>query len=200
LVVLTVVIGLLLSLTGCSEFEIEHDIVKPISNEDEVVSEPVAKKVIRESAAEVEEAEPKPTGKHEHGKIFSFQPKGSTAYDYVKPWCKSRECVYPGYSLFRGTPSDTSYLDVIGEHIDSDEIIGGEYYTVTATVTLADYDFARTRLGCKVQNDDIIVYFSVDFREEFEDAVGLLEEGDEVTFRGRFYDVGCGWEDCELIK
>ena len=135
----------------------------------------------------------------EHGKIFSFQAQGSTALSNVRPWCKSGKCSYLGYSLFQGTPTDTSYLDVIRKYIDDDEIIGGEYYTVTAIVTCADYDFTRTRISCKVQTDDIIVGFSVDFQEEFEEVVGLLKEGDEVTFRGRFYDEGCGFTDCELI-
>lgn len=134
-----------------------------------------------------------------HGKIFSFQSKDSTAMSYIKPWCKSGTCYHLGYSLFRGTPTDLSYLDVIGQYSDSDNILCGEYYTITATVTHADYDFQRTRISCEVRSDDIIVCFSVEFRGEFEEEVSLLTEGDEVTFRGRFYDEGCGFTDSELI-
>ena len=36
-------------------------------------------------------------------------------------------------------------------------------------------------------------------REEFKELVKLVEKGEEITFRGRFYDGGCGFTDCELI-
>lgn len=156
------------------------------------------KQVERETELETE-LETKPKDEHKHVKIFSFQFQGSTASSYVKPWCKSGRCYNLGYTLFRGTPSDLSYLDVIKEHIGVDEIVGGEYYTVTAIISVADYNFQKTRISCKLQNEDIIVGFSVEFRDEFEDAVSLLDEGDEVTFRGRYYDEGCGFTDCELI-
>lgn len=139
------------------------------------------------------------TTEHEHGKIFSFQPKGSTAMSDVRPYCEKWGHSYLGYSLFRGTPEDLSYLGVICEHSDSDEIVWGEYYTITATVSLADYDFQRTRIRCEVQSGNIIVNFSVEFREGFEELVDAYDEGDEITFRGRFYDEGCGFSDCELI-
>lgn len=135
---------------------------------------------------------------HKIGKRFVFQFQGSTAASYVKRFCE-----HPGHfyvaSLFRGTPNDLSYLDVIAEYSDSDEIVWGEYYTMTATIVHGDYDYFKTRINCEVQSDDIIVYFSVEFRGEFEEAVGLLTEGDQVVFRGRFYDEGCGFTDCELI-
>lgn len=194
-----VVIGLMMTslLTACAVPDHEQDIIShSVCDSGEVIEceeQPV------ETDKYVVENVKKSKKEHEHGKIFAFGSENSTAWDYVKPWCKSGKCCYLGYSLFRGTPSDTSYLDVIREHIDSEKIVGGEYYTVTARITLADYDFTRTSLGCRLQNDDIIVDFSVEFREEFEEAVGLLDEGDEVTFRGRFYDEGCGFTDCELI-
>ena len=142
----------------------------------------------------------RPIEEHDHGKIFAFDSKGNRKYDYVKTWCKSEECYNPSVYLFEREPSDTSYLEVIAEHIGTDGLIRGEYYTLTATVTLADYYFPKTHIRCEVRNDNTIVNFTVDFRDEFEDAVGLLQEGDEVTFRGRFYKIGCAWEDCELIK
>ena len=146
-----------------------------------------------------EEVNEKPADKHTYGKMFSFQFQGSTASSYVKPFCKQHPNEFYIGSRFRGTPTDLSYLDAVAKYSDSDKIIWGEYYTMTATVTLADYDSQRTRINCKVQSDNIIVGFSVEFRGEFEEAVGLLTEGDEVVFRGRFYDEGCGFTDCELI-
>lgn len=140
-----------------------------------------------------------PKCEHEgKGEIFSFQSPGSTALGYVKPYCENCNH-YFGYTLFQETPDDFSYLEVIREHSDGEDIVGGEYYTMTAIVTLGDYDSMKTRVRCKVRNENIIVEFSVEFREEFEDAVALLESGDEITFRGKFYDTGCGWTDCELI-
>jgi hypothetical protein len=50
-----------------------------------------------------------------------------------------------------------------------------------------------------VENENFIVGFNVEFREEFREQIKLTEEGAEITFRGRFYDVGCGFTDCELI-
>ena len=118
---------------------------------------------------------------------------------YIKPWCKSGDCGYLGHTDFRGTPSDLSYLDVIKEYIDADEVVGGEYYTMVATVTAGGHDYSKVRINCKVQSEDIIVGFSVEFRDEFKDAVASLKEGDIVKFRGRYYDEGCGFTDCELI-
>jgi hypothetical protein len=132
------------------------------------------------------------------GKIFSFQFQGSTATSNVKPYCEKCNTYFQP-KLFRGTPTDTSYLDVIDEHMDGDEIVGGEYYTMTATVAVGDHHLDKTRIQCKVQKGNITVWFSVEFQEEFEEAVALLKEGDEVTFRGRYYDEGCGFTDAELI-
>jgi hypothetical protein len=137
--------------------------------------------------------------KCEPGKKFSFQFQGSTAMSYVRPYCEHPGHVYIATS-FRGTPNDLSYLEAIRVNSDSDKIVWGEYYTMVATVTLADYDFNRTRVHCKVQSENIIVNFSVEFREGFEELVSLLDDGDEITFRGRFYDEGCGFTDCELIS
>ena len=136
---------------------------------------------------------------HEHSKLFVFQPQGSTAASYVKPICESGEHYYLGYTLFDGTPDDLSYLEVVKTCCEAERIIGGEYYTITATVELADYDLAKTRIRCAVRSGNISVNFSVEFKDEYEESVGELREGDEVIFRGRFYDEGCGFTDCELI-
>lgn len=135
----------------------------------------------------------------EMGKRFSFQSLNSTATSTIKPYCKNCNHSF-GYTRFKGTPDDTSYLEVVCEHSNVDEIIGGEYYTMTAFVALGDYEFNKTKIICRVENEDITVAFSVEFRAEFEEEVGVLEEGDEVTFYGRFYDTGCGFTDCELIN
>ena len=155
--------------------------------------------VVTLSASEyIEETREEPLEKCEPGKEFWFQFRGSTAPSYVEEFCEHPGHLYVG-SIFRGTPTDLSYLDVIRDHSDSEEILFGEYYTMTTTVALADYDFNRTRINCRVQSNNTIVIFSVEFQEEFEDAVELIKEGDTVTFRGRFYDEGCGFTDCELI-
>lgn len=135
---------------------------------------------------------------HEEGKVFSFQTQGSTAASDMRLYCKN--CMQNiKVAIFRGTPKDLSYLDIIKEHIDGEEIVGGEYYTIKGIVAVADYNIPKTIIRCRLESGDTIVIFSVEFREEFEDAVGLLKEGDEVTFRGRFYDEGCGFTDSELI-
>ena len=129
---------------------------------------------------------------------FSFQFQNSTASSDLKWICA--DCYKEmNRARFRGTPTDTSYLEAIAEHSNESDIVGGEYYTITATVTLADYDHTKTRITCSVRNEDTVVGFSVEFKEEFEEIVSSIQEGDEVTFRGRFYDVGCGFTDAELI-
>ena len=55
-------------------------------------------------------------------------------------------------------------------------------------------------LNCKVENKEFTVCFNVEFRNEFKEAVRLVEEGETITFRGRFYDEGCGFTDCELLE
>lgn len=185
----SVTLSLSIMLTGC----VDGDILvgKNVEETDDITLPIVDSCVVESSEVQSE--------KHEHGKIFSFQPKGSTAPSNVKPFCESGECRNLGYTLFRGTPNDLSYLGAIEEHSDGSGMIGGEYYTVTATVVLADYDFTKTRVRCQVQSDNIIVNFSVEFRDGFEESVALVDEGDEITFRGRFYDEGCGFTDSELI-
>ena len=135
----------------------------------------------------------------EMSKIFSFQPQKSTAYSYIKPFCKNCNH-YFGYTGFRNTPDDTSYLKVVKEHIDSERVIGGEYYIMTATLVLPDYEVDKTRVRCEIKSIDTIVNFSVQFRDEFEEKVASMQVGEEITFRGRLYDEGFGWTDCELIK
>lgn len=141
--------------------------------------------------------------KCEHTQItkdFSFQFQGSTASSSVRRYCEDCDSYVDSPSLFNGNPKDLSYLEVVKSHSDGDEIVSGEYYTITAIVTLGDYDTRKTRINCRVQSENIIVGFSVEFREEFEESVSLLKEGDEITFRGRYYDTGCGFTDCELIE
>jgi hypothetical protein len=132
-------------------------------------------------------------------KRFLFQTEGSTAVSRIKPVCKNCNQYFEA-AIFRGTPNDLSYLEVVKEYISEDEIVGGGYHTMTASVAVLDYDFQRVRIRCKVTAADIEVNFSVEFREEFEESVALLQVGDEITFRGRLYDTGFGWTDCELLN
>ena len=129
--------------------------------------------------------------------VYSFQFENSTAASSMKQVCKEcKETLH--IESFRARPTDPSYMTLIKEHSDSDEIIAGEYYTVTAIVSLGDYDSLKTRIDCKLENDDMKMVFSVEFREEFEEVVSLVEKGDEITFRGQFYDTG--FKDAELIS
>lgn len=137
--------------------------------------------------------------------IYNFQYEKSAAGHSKWEYCN----VCKKYTTkrafgFRGTPTDQSYLETIVEQSDAQEIIPGEYYTVTVTVTSTTlYDDGtnwKVRVGCKLENEDFELYFSADFRKEFWDQVKLLEDDDVITFRGRFYDTGCGFKDCELIK
>lgn len=135
----------------------------------------------------------------EIGTIFSFQSENSTTKSSYKPYCKNCE-EYFGYTRFIGTPDDLSYLEAVKPNIEGNEVKAGEYQTMTAVVSLADYNADKTRIRCKVENEEVIVGFSVEFRGEFEEQVSFLQEGDEITFRGRLYDNGFGWTDCELLN
>jgi hypothetical protein len=118
----------------------------------------------------------------------------------VRPYCRDCKEAFD-YSDFKGELVDKSYLSAITEHSDGSEIVPGEYYTVTATVPLGYYGYGSdsTWLTCEVGNEKFIVKFYVEFREEFTEAVKQVEKGEEITFRGRFYDKGCGFTDCELL-
>lgn len=148
---------------------------------------------------EREEINQTPSGHtHKIFKTFGFQFQGSTAYNYVKWTCKSCSVHYSP-RIFRGTPSDTSYLELIKKIASEDEIIGGEYYTLSVLVAVRDFDAKRVRIQCKVEDESFRVGFSVEFREEFEDAINKLVEGDKITFRGKLYKDGFGFTDSELI-
>ena len=134
---------------------------------------------------------------------YAFASYDSPSQSYVRNYCKNCE-ERSKATLFRGTPIDTSYLAAIVEHSDGSEIIPGQYYTVTATVpqgyNYGSYGAIRPWLGCQVENEGFIVRFDVEFREEYREILKSIEAGDEITFRGKFYDEGCGFLDCELLK
>lgn len=134
-------------------------------------------------------------------KKYSFAAYNSTAQHDVCDYCKTCKTRRSTYFVFKDELVDKSYLEAIVEHSDGSEIVAGEYYTVTAIVPLGLYSTSsdKIRIGCRVENDEFIVSFSADFREEFRGMLGTVEEGEEITFRGRFYDKGCGFTDCELI-
>ena len=129
---------------------------------------------------------------------YHFVAYNVSGNNSVREYCRDCGEAFPLTNI-GDTPEDQSYLEAIREHSDGSAIVPGEYYTVTVIVTLRDIEADCTRLGCKVENNDFIVIFDVDFREEFEEVVSLIEKGDEITFRGRFYDEGCGFKDAELI-
>lgn len=139
--------------------------------------------------------------KHENVRyVYSLRSSVTDGYrGYKKHYCKDCD-VYCGMTYLHSGSNDYAYLDVIREQIDVDELVDGEYYTMTAIVTLANYG-TNTRISCKVVNEDITVGFSVDFKEEFEDRIShsVLREGEEITFYGKFDGISCAWMDCELI-
>ena len=185
-VALIAIIGLFI-LTGCAAYPYERPTIEEPESNIEVEQSPVVSQ--------------KQTHEHDLIRIFAFQPSGSTAASYTKQICKTCDnTVGYLYSLFRGTPSDTSYLDVIKAHSDSDENLWGEYFTMTATVSLCDYDMQRVRIHCVAENKTTRAFFSVEFLQEYEEAVASLNEGDIITFRGRFGDTGCEFTECELLE
>ena len=129
---------------------------------------------------------------------YNFETEYSSAANFCKE-CGERVTTY---SQFKGELIDKSYLGAIVEHSDANEIVSGEYYTIRAVAPIgySGYGNKRVYLVCEVENDEYIVRFTADFREEFRVQVASIEEGDEITFRGRFYDQGCGFTDCELIS
>lgn len=132
---------------------------------------------------------------------YSFASYFHTQNSDVSLYCKDCDKRISNYKQFKGELVDKSYLEAIKEHSDGSEIVSGEYYTVTATVPLGFYAHTDKRvwLNCRVENEEFIIGFNVEFREEFRDLVESVEDGEEITFRGKFYDEGCGFTDCELL-
>lgn len=131
-------------------------------------------------------------------KRYSFYSENNMSYDYMAVYCK--ECNEKLRSeTFADTPKDLSYLEVVRTLVGEDGPVAGEYYLVTATV-LSDYSQSGSPyVRCKVENDSVSVFFNVDFKEEFGDAVREIKADDTITFYGRYYESGCGFADCELI-
>lgn len=50
-----------------------------------------------------------------------------------------------------------------------------------------------------METNGIVVSFNVEFKEKYREKVKILEEGDNVVFYGKYYDVGCGFTDAKLI-
>ena len=98
---------------------------------------------------------------------------------------------------FKGIPEDISAS--VKECMGANEIIAGEYYTLSATVFLANYDTPKTSLLCEAENGDVKIRFIVNFLDEFEEAVSNIKEGNKITFRGILKDAGIGFSDAELL-
>ncbi len=143
--------------------------------------------------------------KHEESRTrYVFTSYRNMEYEYSSTarYCKECDERLTRHSLFQGELVDKSYLRAIEEHSDGSAIIPGEYYTVSVTVPMGFYGFTSDTvwLTCEVENEDFKVRFDVEFRDEFKELVASIEEGEEITFRGRFYDKGCGFTDSELIN
>ena len=130
--------------------------------------------------------------------VYSFQPENSTAMSYVKSVCE--DCGQRFHlTLFRDTAPDEKYIDVIEEYCADKTFVKGEYDTIKARVIILDYFTPKTEIRCGLSHEGIEVYFSVAFKGEYEEAVSLLQVGDEITFRGKSASKGLSWTDCEII-
>lgn len=143
---------------------------------------------------------PEPCEHEDMVTMYSFSTHDSTAHSSVRPYCRDCDKRFR-YRLFQGTLVDQSYLSALIENSNGGAIVPGEYYTITATVPLGftAHSSDKVRLNCRVENEDFIVFFTAEFREEFEGLVRSVGERSEITFRGQFYDEGCEFIDCELI-
>ena len=141
-----------------------------------------------------------PSEKCEHREVtrYYFSTDDSMVHNSVCGFCTKCRTRLTPYSLFQGELVDKSYITAMQEHSDGSEIIPGEYYTVTAIVPLGF--MGSVGLACEVENEDFSVRFTAVFRAEYIEQIKLIEEGQEITFRGRFNDKGCGFTDCELLN
>ena len=140
-----------------------------------------------------------PSEKCEHEEVirYHFSTDDTMVHNSACGYCTKCDTRLTAYSLFQGELVDKSYLEAIKEHSDGNEIIPGEYYTVTATVPLGD--MGSMGLVCEVENEDFLLRFTASFRSEFKEQIELIEKGQEITFRGRFSDEGFYFTDCELL-
>ena len=129
---------------------------------------------------------------------FVFQYENSTTASYVKTTCEGCNQTF-SRTLFRGTPPDSSYIKAVEEHTGDKMFVSGEYDTIRAKVVSIDYFSPKTEIGCCVQTGNCHVHFPVEFKNEFEESVSLLQEGDEITFYGKSSLTGLSWTDCEIV-
>ena len=129
---------------------------------------------------------------------FVFQSENSTALNYVKTICDGCNQVL-STGVFRGTPAINTHTTALEEHIADNKFISGEYDTVRAKVVSPDYHSTKTKIRCGIQTGNCRVYFPVEFKNEFEESVSLLQEGDEITFYGKSALTGLSWTDCEIV-
>ena len=133
---------------------------------------------------------------------YFFTSQDSVSNSDVCRYCKNCEKRISTYSQFTGTPIDQSYLEALKEHSDTSEFVPGEYYILTATVPLGYINGSSNKkayINCEVENEEFKVRFTVDFKEEYEELVSQIQEDEVITFRGRYYNEGCGFTDAELI-
>lgn len=128
-------------------------------------------------------------------KVFSFQNKNSTAMSDMKVYCKHCRANLKIYGFY-GIPNDSAYLDVMNNGFNFED---GEYYTLTATVTIGAYASLENSIRCSISKNDIVVNFNVTFIEEYREKVDLLKNGDEITFLGKCSTDGMYCVDCILL-
>ena len=133
---------------------------------------------------------------YEHKEVYSFV-NHPNYLAYKQYHCK--DCGYfNGYNNYiYEMPDKTPYLDLIRELVDCDVLIDGEFYTIKAIV---NNNYSLSSVRCKLEDENVIVYFSIYLKDEYKNNIKLLKSGDEITICGKFNSVTLEWIDCELIN
>ena len=117
-----------------------------------------------------------------HNEITTFSFPGNNAMmGVISTKCKDCNKEYENIG-FHGTPEDETYINAVKECVNDKEFISGEYDTIRAMVIHPDYDPQKTKIRCSIQQEKVIVNFSVEFKSEYEEYVSSLRTGDKITF------------------
>ena len=132
---------------------------------------------------------------HDIGTEYDFVPPNAYMYGSIRPYCQICGDKFR-YQHIEGRLKDETYFELIAKYTDGNELVPGEYYTVTA---IANYVYdSGDEISLKLEDDRFLIHLPVTFQEEFWEQVKSVEKGDEITFGGKFTAIH-GFTDCELI-